>query len=206
MPSLCDISPPPFIYMYGTDSDADAGHSLYLSIYLSIYLPSGQVGHWEEKAREAGSQLTQGTVLTKHLCAELKELTKAKAVAEKHESVGIRQLWTLEGDVAALEGSLAALGFSEDAEQGLHTRAEQLQVRYSSGVCFIFAPTPSLSALLLTPIPPLALCLCCLLFTSLTLLHRHTGPHGAPARQHGEVGGTTGGPARLRLLHTRERL
>jgi len=94
----------------------------------TLSLPE-QVGHWEEKAREATSRLQQGANLVKHIRTELKDLAKTRAVAEKHESAGIKQLTSLERAVTMLEQDLAQVGFSADAESALKNKAHVLEAK-----------------------------------------------------------------------------
>lgn len=100
----------------------DAGTAALLSI-------PEQIATWEKKAREANSQLQQGTLKANHCKDSLKELRKTLKSQQSIYDSAIKECDTIQAAVTKLESQMAGanMQFDEAAETSLKTRSETLR-------------------------------------------------------------------------------
>ena len=86
-----------------------------------------QIGAWENRAREALSQMQQGNIKAAHHKESLKELKKSvKAEGVSHAKI-LREAEDLKAEVCKAEASLAETSYSEEDENSMRTKQGELK-------------------------------------------------------------------------------
>ena len=102
-----------------------------------------QVGAWEKRAREAMSQIQQGTIKANHNKQSIKELKKAAASEQAAYSKISKEADELRLKVAEAEETLKSLGvFTEEEEKSLLSSKEKMK----SNLCSLRDEVENLSA------------------------------------------------------------
>lgn len=86
-----------------------------------------QVLAWEKRAREAMSQVQQGTMKASHTKEQLKDLKKAVAAEQAAHAKVIKEGDDLRAKVTEIEKSLAVLSYNESEESSLRARQAELK-------------------------------------------------------------------------------
>lgn len=86
-----------------------------------------QVGAWEKRAREALSQMQQGSIKTTHHKESLKELKKSLKTEQATHAKVIAEADSLTAKVTEVEAALSSLVYSEKDELAIRARQTELK-------------------------------------------------------------------------------